>query len=119
MFVGIDDTDSKEGMCTTYLAALLCQKLNISGTPKLVRLNPNIPYKTRGNGAVSFMVPNSDVGKIVLSYVKKYAKIKDENTNPGVVFLDSNEIPHQLNDFYWRAVSELVTIEDAQDYKVF
>ena len=56
--IGIDDTDSHEGMCTTYLASLVVDTLEQYGVdfldyPKLVRLNPNIPYKTRGNGAVS------------------------------------------------------------------
>ena len=45
--IGIDDTDSHEGMCTTYLATLLVDTLENHGVefldfPKLVRLNPNI-----------------------------------------------------------------------------
>jgi tRNA(Ile2)-agmatinylcytidine synthase len=51
--VGIDDTDSRErGMCTTYLAARLADELD-AGRPRLVRLNPAIPHKTRGNAAVA------------------------------------------------------------------
>ena len=53
--IGIDDTDSVSGMCTTYLASELILEFNecdVIGYPRLVRLNPNIPWKTRGNGAI-------------------------------------------------------------------
>lgn len=56
VYIGIDDTDSSKGMCTTYLALELVKEfrgeLDLIGYPRLVRLNPNIPWKTRGNGAV-------------------------------------------------------------------
>src|SRR2546427_13077063 len=55
MHLGVDDTDSLRGMCTTYLATELVRALSgwdLIGYPRLVRLNPNIPWKTRGNGAI-------------------------------------------------------------------
>ena len=57
MHIGLDDTDSTKGGCTTYLAALLIEeleKLHVEFTdyPSLIRLNPNVPWKTRGNGAL-------------------------------------------------------------------
>src|SRR2546428_5831555 len=55
LHLGVDDTDSVRGMCTTYLATELVRALpglDLIGFPRLVRLNPNIPWKTRGNGAV-------------------------------------------------------------------
>lgn len=114
MFVGIDDTDSVRGMCTTYLAARLCRKLNVKEIPRLVRLNPNIPYRTRGNGAVAFNAKGKDVIKSVLSEVEAYSMMEDDGTNPGVAFLDANQVPDSVCDFYTRAVSELVTVEEAQ-----
>jgi len=42
-------------MCTTYLATLMLDEfsdLDLIGLPRLVRLNPNIPWKTRGNAAI-------------------------------------------------------------------
>ncbi len=56
--IGIDDTDSKLGGCTTYTGALLYQQfieeqMGPIDSPWLVRLNPNIPWKTRSNGAVA------------------------------------------------------------------
>jgi len=55
--IGIDDTDSRFGHCTTHLGYLIACKLTRIGCtfstyPRLVRLNPNIPFKTRGNAAV-------------------------------------------------------------------
>lgn len=58
MFVAADDTDSMRGNCTTYLATEIifdlihnCN-LDLIGPPRLVRLNPAIPWKTRGNGSL-------------------------------------------------------------------
>jgi tRNA(Ile2)-agmatinylcytidine synthase len=118
MFVAFDDTDSRRGMCTTYLCALLCEKLGVKKYPKLIRLNPNIPFKTRGNGAVAFEAEGDyeEIKKTVLKYVKKYSKVKDEKTNPGVVFIErlGSKEKKILREFYLRAVSELVTIKDAE-----
>lgn len=118
MLIGIDDTDSLKGMCTTYLAAILAEKLGAAGYPKLIRLNPNIPWKTRGNGAVALEVDgNSDeIMGVVLDYVQKYARIDDENTNPGVVFLEriNQKKRKQLGRFYKKAVSRLVEIREAE-----
>jgi len=55
--LGIDDTDSRFGHCTTHLGYLIVSELTrlgctIPSYPRLVRLNPNIPFKTRGNAAV-------------------------------------------------------------------
>jgi tRNA(Ile2)-agmatinylcytidine synthase len=55
-FVGFDDTDSPRGLCTTFLATEVIREFSdfdLVGYPSLVRLNPNIPWKTRGNGAVA------------------------------------------------------------------
>ncbi len=55
-WIGVDDTDSLQGMCTTFLAAEIVRELttdyDLVGYPRLVRLNPNVPWKTRGNGAI-------------------------------------------------------------------
>ncbi|MBU1940967.1 MAG: tRNA(Ile)(2)-agmatinylcytidine synthase [Candidatus Thermoplasmatota archaeon] len=61
IWIGIDDTDSRNGGCTTFLARQVIEALNtagfaVIGYPRLVRLNPNIPWKTRGNGAISIQV---------------------------------------------------------------
>lgn len=61
LYVGIDDTDSNEGMCTTYITCVILDELKdcgykIEGYPHLIRLNPFARFKTRGNGALSFQL---------------------------------------------------------------
>jgi len=54
LHIGIDDTDSIKGGCTTWLATEIIAELSefdLIGPPRLVRLNPNVPWKTRGSYA--------------------------------------------------------------------
>lgn len=55
MLLAFDNTDGPGGGCTTHAAfhvLLALPELALRGLPRLVRLNPNVPWKTRGNGAV-------------------------------------------------------------------
>lgn len=55
MLLAFDDTDSATGGCTTHALLAVLDALDgvaPRGLPRLVRLNPNVPWKTRGNGAV-------------------------------------------------------------------
>lgn len=80
LHIGFDDTDSPSGGCTTYIAARLVDVLSGLGArfvdyPNLLRLNPNVPWKTRGNGAVCLRVEidktcEEDVRKSVLKLVE-------------------------------------------------
>ena len=59
MYIAVDDTDSRTGNCTTYLLTEIIRELSdtdIIGNPRLVRLNPAVPWKTRGNGALMMRV---------------------------------------------------------------
>jgi len=67
--IGFDDTDSPNGMCTTYLAykivdLLKKEKAKFQDFPHLIRFNPNIPWKTRGNGAVGLKIKTKNPNKI-------------------------------------------------------
>ena len=69
LHIGFDDTDSPKGMCTTFLAYKIIdylknQDLEILDFPRLVRFNPNIPWKTRGNGAVGLKIRTKNPSKI-------------------------------------------------------
>jgi len=128
MIIGIDDTDSRsDGGCTTYIAAVLVEKLkkygDLADYPLLIRLNPNIKYKTRGNGAVAINIEidgaseADEVREVVLDEVRVQSKLSDENTNPGVVFLN-NAPPDMRNDlesFSRRAMQDILRIKDAKD----
>jgi len=54
--LAIDSVDSLHYGCTTHFSTLLLKSLpkgvKLADLPLLVRLNPGIPWKTRGNGAV-------------------------------------------------------------------
>ena len=89
------------------------ENYDIIGHPRLVRLNPNIPWKTRGNGAVSIQVDDGDLNRIRLiveEAMKKYARMDDEQTNPGFVILEE---PPSFKT-YEKAVREIVSIEETK-----
>jgi tRNA(Ile2)-agmatinylcytidine synthase len=72
-YLGIDDTDSVSGGCTTYFALEALSILKgwtACGYPRLVRLNPNIPWKTRGNGAIALRLLPDDAVKSIENKVR-------------------------------------------------
>lgn len=123
LHIGIDDTDSPEGGCTTYVAALLVEQLETIGCrfidyPNLLRLNPNAPWKTRGNGSICLRVEASNsveagVKKTVIESVENYAEFQCDNTNPGVVF-HVGEVPKELEAFHNEVVQTIVNLDDAE-----
>ncbi|MFQ5908174.1 MAG: DUF1743 domain-containing protein [Thermoplasmata archaeon] len=141
LFVGIDDTDSRRAMCTTFVATELIARAralgwDLLGYPRLVRLNPNIPWKTRGNGALCLRIgqgegPSDPVGVVegqeVRAYVSGRAELSEEaliriaqetvleladlsepGTQPGLV-VTRRRPPEGL---YWRAVREVVNLSE-------
>ncbi len=125
MIVGIDDTDSRDGMCTTYLCALLRDELSsyakTVSDPILVRLNPTIPYKTRGNASVALFLECNEPYKVmdhVVQRVSSMACMENENTNPGIVFITGDQfekVRKTLGDFFRHAVKEVITIDEANE----
>jgi tRNA(Ile2)-agmatinylcytidine synthase len=115
MLIGIDDTDSPLGMCTTYLGAVLARRLIHERMQvreaKLVRLNPNVTFKTRGNAAIALDVAG-DIDKafsVACATVEELADFSCENTNPGVVVVDRRPDPA----FYTKAVTDFCQIDEA------
>lgn len=124
LHIGIDDTDSPEGMCTTYLASQIVNKLKDKGIelidyPRLIRLNPFARFKTRGNGGVAFKILNDDKAnlarEIVLDEVQKLSMFDCDNTNPGVVFYEG-EITKEMERYAFRAIYEFITISEAEEF---
>jgi tRNA(Ile2)-agmatinylcytidine synthase len=119
--IGFDDTDSLKGGCTTYLAALLVEELKKIGAtfidfPNLLRLNPNVPWKTRGNGAVCLRLEISedlmyDVKKKTMQLIESFSDFDCDNTNPGIVFF-KGKITKRLECFSNRVVGDVVDIEE-------
>lgn len=116
MFIGIDDTDSPAGMCTTYLGARLIDGLRAAGMEvfeaRLVRLNPNAPFKTRGNAAVCIEVEGDRDRAFALAskLIEDLAEFSCANTNPGLVVAAHRPDPA----FYWKAVRDFCTLEEAR-----
>jgi len=120
--IGMDDTDSPTGGCTTHIAVMMVEKLLDIGVrfmdyPNLLRLNPNVPWKTRGNGAVCLRVELDEekipvVKNLVLDLVEEYAEFDCDNTNPGIVF-HSGGVPEGMMEFSDRVVSQVVKLEEA------
>ncbi len=121
--IGMDDTDSRLGGCTTYTAALLFQELVSKGLkpidfPWLVRLNPNIPWKTRGNGALSihFILEEEqiqEVKQIAVAVVERVTDLSQRSTDPAVVFL-KGPVPSQLSEFSNRALHDVLSVREAR-----
>jgi tRNA(Ile2)-agmatinylcytidine synthase len=115
MLIGIDDTDSPQGMCTTYLGAVLARRLIDEHMQvreaRLVRLNPNVTYKTRGNAAVALDVAGDAdrAFEISCATVEELADFACDNTNPGVVVVEQPPDP----GFYRQAVRDFCEIGDA------
>ena len=124
LHIGLDDTDSTNGGCTTYIAARLVERLievdaKFIDYPNIIRLNPNIPYKTRGNAAVALRLemPNSmyeSIRHIVLDEVEKESRIGEENADPAAVFLKGDPI-RSVRELARRALCELVPVADADE----
>jgi len=122
-WVGIDDTDSKNGMCTTYVCKMVMEKLEengskIIGFPRLIRLNPNVPYKTRGNGAVSFLVETEDTSALIEvtnEVILEFSELDDRDTDPGAVFInaENHELLEVLFNFSKKVIREFVSIDEA------
>jgi tRNA(Ile2)-agmatinylcytidine synthase len=113
--VGIDDTDSSRGYCTTYLAYRIACDLRprvvVLPYPCLVRLNPNIPFKTRGNAAVRLLVevPDADLAfGLISAKVKELSDVRG-GANSGVVFLDDPSAASKFEPLYLQALTGLVS----------
>src|ERR687898_587547 len=91
LHIGFDDTDSTLGKCTTHLAFnvtsyLYKKNVKFLDYPLLIRLNPNIPWKTR------------EIGK---------------GANPGLVCLQSREIPDEIKEFHRLAMFDILSKQKA------
>ncbi|MCR8433496.1 MAG: DUF1743 domain-containing protein [Crenarchaeota archaeon] len=119
--IGLDDFDSPYGLCTTYVMAKLLQALKerfsieLLDFPLLVRLNPNIPLKTRGNASVAarFRIHKADVCDLVENVCKFVGNISHKffkKTQPAlVVYLtDKYAIDKVLNWAYMQSVKSVL-----------
>lgn len=129
-WLGLDDTDSLAGGCTTKVFRDLLDHLPVDvtiGTPRLVRLWPFAQRRTRGNAAVAVEVVSAEESRLMdfldawwnehllpLSGTLHPSSISDREqspTSPGMVWFSSQ--PDEA--FYWRAVKGEVRLSDVPE----
>jgi tRNA(Ile2)-agmatinylcytidine synthase len=120
--IGLDDTDSRErGMCTTYLATLVAEAIESRGghvdRRLLVRLNPAVEHKTRGNAALTLHVdcdPEAALD-VAVAELEPLAEVEDPRTSPGVVVApgDPADVSDAVADFARDAVRDFHAVENA------
>jgi len=120
-WIGLDDTDSVDGGCTTWDFHLLLSEIEESGfeinnAPRLVRLWPFAPERTRGNAALSAeIIVNSGnelefIGLIENWFNSRYLIENDWDAlphNPSLVWT-INQFPEE---WYWDGVRNFVDPE--------
>lgn len=121
--IGLDDTDSRSlGMCTTYGATRLAERLDANGAVierlLLIRLLPAIEYKTRGNAALAIHT-DADPTQALESVgnVLSMAETDDDRTNPGAVVADCDpaDVPHSVGAFTAQAVTRRCSLGRAEE----
>jgi tRNA(Ile2)-agmatinylcytidine synthase len=127
-------------MCTSFMALEVVRLIqsrgwDLVGFPRLVRLNPNIPWKTRGNGALcvrfgrgmgASFVLGRDGGETVWSYQRgrtggdlgplvddlhalflRRCRMECDETNPAFFLTEKRPKP----GLYWKAVRSIMDPE--------
>ncbi|MFO7832627.1 MAG: DUF1743 domain-containing protein, partial [Halohasta sp.] len=120
--IGLDDTDSRsEGMCTTYLATRLAEAIVDAGGEVdrrlLVRLNPAVKHKTRGNAALALHTElDADLAfEVACEELESLAIDTDSRTSPGVVVAPGSPeaVPEAVVDHARRAIRHRLTLDEA------
>ncbi len=84
-----------------------------SDYPLLIRLNPVIPFKTRGNAATSFSlrIPEKKVNSlknlVVSEFLEYLETVRGGGVEPGLAFL-YGKVPAKLNKLYRKALTDYV-----------
>ncbi|MGD8564740.1 MAG: tRNA(Ile)(2)-agmatinylcytidine synthase [Candidatus Bathyarchaeota archaeon] len=123
MHIGLDDTDSPDKGCTTYAAALLVDKLQkleckFIDYPNLIRLNPNVPWKTRGNGALCIRIEYDEsieerIKEVIISTVEEEADLRYKGTDPGVIFLKGKKVRKEISEFAETTITGIADLRKA------
>ncbi len=120
LYLGIDDTDGNSGGCTTYTLSTVIDELKKSDPdfclldfPKLIRFNPNIPFKTRGNGGLSIhfstQTDMEELFQTIIDIVSHdSARIATGDSEPSVVLIEDENISHKRS-FYEKALTEVLS----------
>lgn len=112
-------------MCTTFLCYNLVKhlvsnhlkRIHLADYPNLIRLNPNIPWKTRGNAALALRLRTklhrSELFETCKTFVSKFAT--SPRANSGLVLLEGKGIPDPIVDFSKRALHTVLSLREARN----
>ncbi|MFB6310558.1 MAG: DUF1743 domain-containing protein [Salinirussus sp.] len=120
--IGVDDTDSRtDGLCTTFVAARISERLVDAGASVerrlLIRCNPAVEHKTRGNAALAVHTDaDTDLAFEVLADELEAAQTADPATNPGGIVApgSATDVPRSVADFTDAAIRTQLDIERAR-----
>ena len=120
--IGLDDFDSPYGLCTTYAAAHILRMIKetfeaeLLDYPLLIRLNPNIPLKTRGNAGVAIRIiiekdSFSDLLESILRQVEDLSHAFFRKTQPALAIYATEKyvIDSIINIVYEEALRSVIT----------
>jgi len=117
--IGLDDIDDPGGRCTTHFASLVVELLSKYSVkwldyPNLIRLNPGIPFRTRGNGAVALRFKSendivTDLSPLIEEMIRDYVDETYPNTNPGFILI-TGKVPESLRIFSHQALWRTIPI---------
>ncbi|MEN2999331.1 MAG: tRNA(Ile)(2)-agmatinylcytidine synthase [Acidilobaceae archaeon] len=115
--LAVDSADTLGRGCTTHFSALLLKSLagraELLDYPLLVRLNPSIPWKTRGNAAVVLRFSYSSSLASLVEEVYRLAK--NYGGDPGVAAIGGDPWQPELRALYRKALTEVVPRDLATD----
>ncbi|MHA2502782.1 MAG: TiaS agmantine-binding domain-containing protein [Candidatus Kariarchaeaceae archaeon] len=121
LWIGVDGTDSSSGGCTTWTMSRLLDDLYAAdpgvvfhGYPRLVRLNPNVPYRTRGNAALAVHISTSlqieEVGQLIQTRMTHDQSLYEpDELKTAACVVSTTQPPEEL---YWQALVRLLTPEE-------
>lgn len=121
LIIGIDSHDSPFGGCTTHFTVFLIdhffkhkKQLKLLTPPSLVRLNPFVPWKTRGNAAVSLTfgyednLDVEDLAETIIYLSNKYSGFAGgERKDNGIILIENPSEDDEV--FYKKLYRKAVT----------
>ncbi len=121
--IGFDDIDSPYGGCTTHIVSEIIRRyydrpwIDFIDYPCLIRLNPGVPWKTRGNGGVALhiKVPGIDYAyKLfdeVVGFVDEYIGEFYHPSSHPVISMILGEIPDRIKWLGYKAVQDIIPLD--------
>ena len=120
--IGMDSFDTPLTGCTTHFATLLLKNLQAKklakplGYPFLARLNPTIPWKTRGNGSVALELTTTNTSSVTRATEKLAEEYAAGSKKASLVIAECSEkLLVCTQRIYRKAITTLLLDEDIKE----